>query len=81
MAGTAEYEMGVTVTSGETLPTAYTDCHTHSGDTYCVDDEGSDVELLVDDSASSTEDSASTTEEDAAQESQELDCHFHAGVE
>ncbi|KAH6644300.1 ZIP zinc transporter-domain-containing protein [Boeremia exigua] len=76
MAGTEEYQIsGPTAT--EEFQAQYTDCHTHSAETFCVDDAGEDVQVLVE-SAEEDSHSEETTEEPAGSGEH---CHFHAGVE
>ncbi|KAF1923442.1 Zip-domain-containing protein [Didymella exigua CBS 183.55] len=76
MVGTEEYQI-VGPTATEEFQAQYTDCHTHGSETYCVDDAGGDVKVLVE---STEEDShADETSEESA--GAEENCHFHAGVE
>jgi len=61
------------------LPAQYTACHAHGSESYCVDPEGNDVLVLAATEADEAyaEDEGNTDEAPA----EELDCHFHAGVE
>ncbi|EFQ86452.1 hypothetical protein PTNB73_04067 [Pyrenophora teres f. teres] len=71
MAGTEEYQV-VGPTATEQFQAQYTDCHTHGSETYCVDNAGEDVKILVD--------AAEATPEPAPSGGKK-NCHFHAGVE
>lgn len=57
----------------------YTDCHTHGTETYCVDNAGQDVQVLVE----TTDSGGTPTDEHTAEEpaGSGEHCHFHAGVE
>ncbi|RAR10617.1 Zip-domain-containing protein [Stemphylium lycopersici] len=78
MAGEDEYQVsGPTAT--EEFQEQYTSCHSHSSGTYCVDDAGEDVQILVD----GAEEESHTDEEAAGEDSSggERHCHEHAGIE
>ncbi|CAI9629628.1 zip-domain-containing protein [Alternaria burnsii] len=84
MVGEEEYQVsGPTAT--EEFQSEYTGCHTHGSETYCVDDAGEDVLIMVD--AAESTDSSSHTEEESPAESEaepagsKGHCHDHAGVE
>ncbi|ETS74020.1 hypothetical protein PFICI_13886 [Pestalotiopsis fici W106-1] len=80
MAGTTEYQVVVEATATSELPASYTGCHSHGSGLYCMDAAGDDVEVLTE----TTSDAASTDSTDSTETSdstEELDCHFHAGVE
>ena len=99
MAGSEEYQVsGPTAT--EEFQAQYTDCHTHGSETlvytsvtcklstnmlsYCVDDAGEDVKVLMDvaeGAADTHSDSDSGSSGEAAPSAGEKNCHFHAGVE
>ncbi|KAI8938185.1 hypothetical protein NX059_005850 [Plenodomus lindquistii] len=83
MYGTEEYQIaGPTAT--EEFQAEYTDCHTHGGaETFCVDNAGRDVQVLVEGTESETgthtdDYSGETAAEPAGTEE---NCHSHAGVE
>ncbi|KKK16906.1 putative ZIP Zinc transporter [Aspergillus rambellii] len=79
-----EVQVILTATPTGALPAQYTGCHSYGEERYCVDPDGNDVQILevgesthADDDDHGSESSASEEEENG----QELDCHFHAGVE
>ncbi|KAK3064391.1 hypothetical protein LTS18_007598 [Coniosporium uncinatum] len=78
VAGTAEYQMNVSPTSGEVLPTEYSGCHSHST-TYCQNPEGEDIQVLV--GASLEEPETPAAETGTSETISEEDCHFHAGIQ
>ncbi|GAB1309904.1 high-affinity Zn(2+) transporter zrt1 [Madurella fahalii] len=73
MAGATEYYVHTTVTATQDIPPAFTGCHAHGSETFCVTPEGDDVEISL-----ASEESGQDHEEE---ESGEQNCHFHAGVE
>lgn len=52
-------------------PASYTECHSHSQETWCVDSAGEEVQFVVGDTTTATTSSSSAGKS----------CHFHAGVE
>lgn len=75
--GTTEYQVKLTPTSGQTLPMAYSDCHSHGSSTYCVDENGVDVQVLVDDVSSSAPVTSTPTATAAASITSVSECHTH----
>lgn len=69
--------MKLTRTSGETLPTAYSDCHSHDSSTYCVDENGDDVQVLDDDASSSALVMSTSAAAAAASITSVSECHTH----
>lgn len=78
MAGTTEYEVVVAATATSELPASYTGCHSHGSGLYCMDAAGDDVEVLTD---TTSEETTTDTTTETSDTTEELDCHFHAGVE
>lgn len=79
MAGEDEFQVDYTATGTEEPPASFTDCHSHSGDMFCVDEDGQDVAVMVDGAA---DDGGHEGEDDSSgDEPSEENCHFHAGVE
>lgn len=72
-----EVQVAATQTGSTPLPTAYTGCHAHGTDLWCMTPDGGEVEVLQD----STETTPAADEGDAAADSEGENCHFHAGVE
>ncbi|KAH6853230.1 hypothetical protein B0I37DRAFT_2273 [Chaetomium sp. MPI-CAGE-AT-0009] len=72
MAGTVEYEVHTTITATQDIPPAFTGCHSHGTETFCIGPNGDEVEVHT-----------AGQEEGGEQEShpEEQNCHFHAGVE
>lgn len=62
-----------TNTAASAIPTAFTDCHSHGSDTYCIAPSGDEVEIVAE-GAESSDDASSETPHGE-------NCHFHAGVE
>lgn len=73
MAGTDEFQVDYTATGTEEYPASFTDCHTHDSDMFCVDEDGEDVAVLVEEGADEGDGSGG--------EPSGENCHFHAGVE
>ncbi|KAG7293592.1 hypothetical protein NEMBOFW57_003645 [Staphylotrichum longicolle] len=71
MAGTAEYEVHTSVTATQDIPPAFTGCHSHAAETFCMAPNGDEVEIHA----------AGEEEETAESSSAGQNCHFHAGVE
>ncbi|KAH6651297.1 hypothetical protein F5144DRAFT_479761 [Chaetomium tenue] len=72
MGGTAEYEVHTTVTATQDIPPAFTGCHSHGTETFCIGPNGDEVEIHV------------AGEEEGEHDEGHAeggDCHFHAGVE
>lgn len=73
MWGTSEYQVMSTPTNtaASAIPTAFTGCHSHGSDTYCIAPSGDEVEIVAEGAA----------EEGTDESPQGENCHFHAGVE
>jgi zinc transporter 1/2/3 len=89
MVGTEEYPISGPIATEQFQP-QYTDCHKHGAKTYCVDDAGEDVEVLIKANGATDEHSGEHSEEHDHEHSEgtseepagsEEHCHFHAGVE
>lgn len=81
MYGTEEYQI-VGPTATEEFQAEYTDCHTHGSETFCVDNAGEDVQVLVEGAAETgTATSDPSAESTTAPAGTGEHCHFHAGVE
>ncbi|EFW15107.1 conserved hypothetical protein [Coccidioides posadasii str. Silveira] len=63
-----------------TPPTQYTDCHRHGSKLYCVGPNNEEVEVLAAEASSPTGGHDGHNHGND-HDQQELDCHFHAGVE
>ncbi|KAH6636145.1 hypothetical protein F5144DRAFT_167333 [Chaetomium tenue] len=68
-----EFRVSATVTASSDVPPAYTSCHSHGTDTYCLEPSGDDVQIVNE----SEEAEADTGSDEPTEEN----CHFHAGVE
>lgn len=77
MAGATEYLVHATTTGSEALPTAYTGCHAHATELFCLTPGGDEV--LAQAEGDAEDHTAATTS--AASSSKGKNCHFHAGVE
>ncbi|KIX01591.1 uncharacterized protein Z518_09317 [Rhinocladiella mackenziei CBS 650.93] len=66
-----EVLISTTATPTGESPAQYTDCHNHGEEQYCVGPSGEEVLVVAEGTTSSDEDEGE----------QEVDCHFHAGVE
>ncbi|KAK3299835.1 uncharacterized protein B0H64DRAFT_1743 [Chaetomium fimeti] len=73
MVGTVEYEVHTTITVTQDIPPAFTGCHSHGPDTFCIGPNGDEVEVHT----------AGQEDEGENHEGGPLgqDCHFHAGFE
>lgn len=73
-------EVHVEATPTGEVPPAYTGCHAHDGETFCIDPDGNDVAIHAEGEAAEEghDDSHGHSHEG---ESEEQNCHFHAGVE
>jgi solute carrier family 39 (zinc transporter), member 1/2/3 len=80
-----EVQVLVTATGSEALPTAYSGCHAHGTEMFCLAPDGREVEVLAAAAEEEGHDEHSEEEghddHDHAEESSEENCHFHAGVE
>lgn len=72
MTGTAEYSIDTTVTATEDIPAAYTGCHSHGEEIFCIAPDGEEVEIHV---------TGEEEEENSESSPDGVHCHFHAGVE
>lgn len=72
MAGDIEGEMVGAPTVTSEGQTTYTGCHIDASETYCLDDNGEELQFVVE----STNASSETTDSSSGE-----NCHFHAGVE
>ncbi|MBE3047224.1 hypothetical protein IMZ48_32815 [Candidatus Bathyarchaeota archaeon] len=77
MAGEDEFEVEYKMTNTEEYPASFTDCHSHGGDMFCVDEEGEDVAVKVGGEEHEGHEEEGGEEESGGGEN----CHFHAGVE
>ncbi|KAK0745595.1 ZIP zinc transporter-domain-containing protein [Schizothecium vesticola] len=73
MAGATEYVVHMAATGTTDVPPAFTGCHAHDSETYCVSPKGEDVAV----SLAATEEHG----EDHDDQKSGQNCHFHAGVE
>ncbi|KAF1978991.1 Zip-domain-containing protein [Bimuria novae-zelandiae CBS 107.79] len=87
MVGTAEYEI-VGPTATEVFEPEYTGCHSHGGETYCVNSAGDDVQIVLEveegaegeDHHESHESEHTEHADGEADEAGGVHCHEHAGV-
>ncbi|KAH8724453.1 ZIP zinc transporter-domain-containing protein [Phaeosphaeriaceae sp. PMI808] len=83
MVGTEEYQV-IGPTRTQDMQAQYTGCHIHGTETFCVDDSGQDVQVLVEGTSTNsgetthTEENHNTSDKPAGSGEH---CHFHAGVE
>ncbi|KAH6633917.1 putative metal ion transmembrane transporter protein [Chaetomium sp. MPI-SDFR-AT-0129] len=75
VAGTAEFEVHASATATQDVPPAFTGCHSHGAETFCLDPNGDEVELHPAGEEEHGE------HEGHDHESSGENCHFHAGVE
>jgi zinc transporter 1/2/3 len=86
MDGLDEYQVLVTATGTQELPSQYTGCHGHDADElYCHTPDGGEVQLLPKLTTAVHEQHDEHEEheehEEEASPASDLTCHFHAGVE
>ncbi|OAG41168.1 hypothetical protein AYO21_04548 [Fonsecaea monophora] len=79
-----EVMISTTATATGEPPAQYTGCHSHGDEQYCLAPDGSEV-LVLAEGATVSEDHDEHEEhedhEEHSEDEEELDCHFHAGVE
>ncbi|OIW29309.1 hypothetical protein CONLIGDRAFT_662315 [Coniochaeta ligniaria NRRL 30616] len=75
MAGATEYVVHTTATATTDIPPAFTGCHTHESETFCLTPSEDDIEISLE-AETDTDD-----HNNEASSSAEQNCHFHAGVE
>ncbi|KIV89721.1 hypothetical protein PV10_07101 [Exophiala mesophila] len=76
-----EVSISVTATATGEPPAQYTDCHAHGTDQYCMAPDGSEVLIVGSSTAEEDHDDHDDDHDHEDGEEQEMDCHFHAGVE
>ncbi|KAI1078551.1 Zip-domain-containing protein [Whalleya microplaca] len=78
--GTTQLQVVVPATATSDIPAAYTDCHSHGDESFCIGPDGAEVEVLGAVAEGSAEDSSEQSEQSSSGSGGQ-DCHFHAGVE
>ncbi|SPO01188.1 related to zinc transporter [Cephalotrichum gorgonifer] len=85
MDGTAEYQVGYTVTNTAEYPAEFTSCHAHGTDLFCEASDGTEAQVLLggeeDADADADHEGHDEHEGEEGSEPAAENCHFHAGVE
>lgn len=71
--GEEGYVTPAPASTAKSIPTAYSECHAHATETFCMDGS-EEVQFVV-------ETNAHGEDHDNEGDEEEMDCHFHAGVE